>query len=145
MASARQSQPALNAPVRDLDSAREIARFIDAFYARVLQDPRLAPIFVDVAGIELDEHLGHIRQYWEKLLLGGRDYRRHTMNIHRALNGQQRLLPADFDRWLHLFEQTVVRRYRGPKADRAVHIARHIAANMQRTLAAESLAQQQSR
>ena len=60
------------------------------------------------------------------------------MNIHRALNLRQRLSAADFERWLQLFEQTIADHYRGPQAERALQIAGHIAANMQRTLAAES-------
>ena len=70
----------------DLDSAEHIAAFVDAFYERVLADPQLAPIFLDTAGVDLAQHLPHIRAYWEKLILGREGYRRHTMNIHRALH-----------------------------------------------------------
>ena len=114
----------------DLDSPEKIARFVDAFYARVLVDERLAPIFLDVARIDLELHLPHIRAYWEKLLLGGADYQRHTMNIHRALHAKQRLEPADFERWLSLFRRTVAASYAGPHAERAVQVAGHIAGNM---------------
>lgn len=118
----------------DLDSPEKIARFVDAFYARVLADERLAPIFLDVAEIDLDKHLPLIRSYWEKLLVGGTDYRRHTMNIHRALNARQNLHPEDFTRWLELFQRTVDDLYAGPRAERAKQVAAHIAANMQRAL-----------
>ena len=128
------------AMLTDLDTPDEIARFIDAFYAKVLKDQQLAPIFIDVAGIDLDVHLGHIRQYWEKLLLGATDYRRHTMNIHRALHAQRALTAADFTRWLALFEETLDERYQGPRAERARQVARHIAANMQRALVEEGAA-----
>ena len=69
----------------DLDSREQIDSFVDRFYARLLQDERLAPIFVDVAEIDLAVHLPHIKAYWCKLLLGEQGYRRHTMNIHRQL------------------------------------------------------------
>jgi hemoglobin len=124
----------------DLDSKQEIARFIDAFYAKVLRDQRLAPLFIEVAEIKLDVHLGHIRQYWEKLLLGETDYRRHTMNIHRALHVEHPLEPADFERWLLLFQETIDERYGGPKAERAVQVAQHIAGNMLRSLCGEQAA-----
>jgi hemoglobin len=70
----------------DLDSRAHIEAFVDQFYARVLVDPQLAPIFLDAAQIDLAVHLPHIKDYWCKLLLGERGYTRHTMDIHRRLH-----------------------------------------------------------
>jgi hemoglobin len=122
----------------DLDSREAIAALVDAFYARLLQDPRLAPIFLDVAAIDLQHHLPLIRSYWEKLLLGDRRYQRHTMNIHRAVNARQAFQPEDFERWLALFCANVDQLYVGPKARRAKQLAGQIAANMQVALTHES-------
>jgi hemoglobin len=122
----------------DLDSREKIAHFVHTFYERVLADQRLAPIFLDVAAIDLERHLPLICSYWEKLLLGGTDYRRHTMNIHRALHARRQLQPDDFARWLALFQRTVDDLYAGPRAERAKQVAAHIAANMQRALPADS-------
>lgn len=115
----------------DLDSREKIAWLVDTFYARVLQDERLAPIFLDVAQIDLDVHLPLIRSYWEKLLLGDNSYQRHTMNIHRALHARRGLQRQDFERWLSLFGATVDELYCGPQAQRAQQLASHIAANME--------------
>ena len=119
---------------QDLDTPGCIHRFIDAFYARLLADPALAPIFLEVAGVELERHLPHIRAYWEKLLLGQAGYNRHTMNIHRALHARRALGADDFARWIELFEQTLDAGFRGPQAERARAIARSIARNMQAAL-----------
>jgi hemoglobin len=118
----------------DLDSPERIHAFIDAFYARVLADPVLAPIFLDVAAVDLAKHLPHIRAYWEKLILGREGYRRHTMNIHRALHAKKTLEPAEFERWVALFEQAIDEGYAGARAERARAIARAIAKNMQASL-----------
>lgn len=115
----------------DLDSREKIAWLVDTFYARVLRDERLAPIFLDVAQIDLDVHLPLIRSYWEKLLLGDKGYQRHTMNIHRALHARRGLQRQDFERWLSLFSATVDELYCGPQAQRAQQVASHIAANME--------------
>ena len=56
----------------DLDSRENIERFVDLFYERLLADEQLAPIFVDIAEIDLAVHLPHIKDYWCKLLLGER-------------------------------------------------------------------------
>lgn len=118
----------------DLDSREHIERFVDLFYQRMLKDEVLAPIFVDVAEIDLDVHLPHIKDYWCKLLLGERAYRRHTMNIHRALHGKRELQPADFERWLAFFQGTVDDYFAGERAERAKRVAASIAANMEKSL-----------
>lgn len=123
-----------NAIRPDLDSSQRIREFVDAFYYRMLRDPVLAPIFLDVAAIELEKHLPLIRAYWEKLLLGEKNYRRNTMDIHRRLAARRTLDRRDFERWLGLFHAVLDRRYAGPHADRAKLIAGRIATNMHNAL-----------
>ena len=114
----------------DLDSKQHIKEFVDAFYSRLLADKQLAPIFLDVAAIDLSKHLPLICSYWEKLLLGGRDYNRHTMNIHRAVHAKRSLTEQDFDRWLALFTTTMDELFTGEHAERAKRVASQIAFNM---------------
>ena len=118
----------------DLTSPFQIEYFVDRFYARLLQDPQLAPVFLDVAQIDLNTHLPLIKSYWCKLLLGEPGYQRHTVNIHRALHARRALEQADFQRWLNAFVATVDEYYEGSQAERAKHIARLIAGNMQKSL-----------
>ena len=118
----------------DLDNRERVEAFVDAFYARLLADPVLAPIFFDVADIDLAIHLPHIKDYWSKLLLGEAAYRRHTMNIHRAVHAKRTLDNGDFDRWLQHFGAAIEQGYAGPRADRAVLVAATIAKNMQTSL-----------
>lgn len=118
----------------DLDSRENIERFVDLFYQRLLADEQLAPIFVDVAQIDLQQHLPHIKDYWCKLLLGENAYQRHTMNIHRQLHGKRPLQTEDFQRWLDFFCATVDDNFFGERAQRAKRIAATIAANMRKSL-----------
>ena len=118
----------------DLDSRKNIETFVDLFYARMLADEILAPIFVDVAAIDLDVHLPHIKDYWCKLLLGEKVYSRHTMNIHRQLHGKRPLVAADFRRWLDTFSSTMDASFSGERAEHAKVIAVTIAANMAKSL-----------
>ena len=120
-----------------MDTPANVERFVDLFYERMLADEVLAPIFLDVAAVDLDVHLPHIKDYWRKLLLGDTAYRRHTMNIHRELHGKRALAPADFDRWLSLFTRTVDDYFAGERAERAKRVAAAIAANMQKSLSAD--------
>ena len=118
----------------DLDCRENIERFVDLFYQRMLADEQLAPIFVDVAEIDLQQHLPHIKDYWCKLLLGESAYQRHTMNIHRQLHGKRPLQADDFQRWLAFFSATVDDNFVGERAQRAKRIAATIAANMLKSL-----------
>jgi hemoglobin len=118
----------------DLDSRQRIEQFVDRFYQRMLADAQLAPIFVDVAEIDLDVHLPHIKNYWCKLLLGEKSYSRHTMNIHRQLHSKRPLREDDFDRWLDFFVTTVDAHHTGERAERAKQVATSIAANMRNSL-----------
>jgi hemoglobin len=118
----------------DLDCRENIECFVDLFYAKILQDEQLAPIFLDVAAIDLNVHLPHIKNYWCKLLLGDRTYSRHTMNIHRQLHGKQALTALDFQRWLDTFVTVVDASFSGDRTQRAKRVAATIAANMAKTL-----------
>lgn len=118
----------------DLDSRQQVEKFVRLFYQRLLADEALAPIFLDVAAVDLDRHLPHIVDYWCKLLLGERGYQRHTMNIHRQLHSKQALQPADFERWLANFSATLDGHFEGPQAEKARRIATTIAGNMEQGL-----------
>lgn len=118
----------------DLDSRENIESFVDLFYQGLLADAQLAPIFLDVAEIDLDVHLPHIKDYWCKLLLGEKRYQRHTMNIHRELHSKRPLQAEDFQRWLEFFTTTVDAHFAGERAERAKQVAAAIAANMEESL-----------
>ena len=120
--------------VPDLDSRENIEFFVDRFYERILGDEQLAPIFVEVAEIDLEVHLPHIKDYWCKLLLGEKGYQRHTMNIHRQLHGKRPLHRGDFERWLDFFVTTVDVHFAGESAERAKSVAAAIATNMGKSL-----------
>lgn len=121
-------------PSCDLDCRENIEHFVDKFYEKLLADPQLSPIFVDVASIDLSVHLPHIKDYWCKLLLGERGYQRHTMNIHRQLHSKRPLQADDFQRWLEFFTSTADTHYSGERTERAKQVATTIAANMEKSL-----------
>jgi len=122
----------------DLDCREHIDRFVDLFYERLLAHEELSPIFLDVAQIDLAQHLPHIKAYWYKLLLGQKSYQRHTMSIHRELHARRPLRREDFEAWLALFSGTVDANFAGPYAERAKTVAASIAANMAKTLPARN-------
>ena len=131
-----QSGPPVNGAGRqpDLDCREKVEDLVDSFYQCLLADERLAPIFLDVAAVDLDVHLPHIKDYWCKLLLGEKGYQRHTMNIHRRLHSKRPLQAEDFRRWLDSFVATVDAGFAGERAERAQQVAAAIARNMEKSL-----------
>ncbi len=125
----------------DLNNAENIRLLIEAFYSKLLKDKDLAPIFIDVAQVDLSGHKLIICQYWEKLLLGETAYRRHTMNIHRALDEKRKLHSLDFEKWLLYFTSTVDALFSGKYAIKAKQTARTIAENMNSAVGNEALKQ----
>lgn len=124
----------MDTSLRDLQTPADIRRFVDAFYDVLLADAELAPIFIDVAAVDLDRHKPIICAYWEKLLLGGGGYQRHTMNIHRVVHEKRALRADDFDRWLGYFTRVMDATFSGQNAERAKALAATIATNMQKSL-----------
>lgn len=118
----------------DINTPGDIRRMVEGFYELVLRDARLAPIFLDVAGIDIDHHIPRICRFYEKLLLDMPGYSRHVMNLHRAVHHQHTLSSRDFARWLSLFERNIDALYAGKNVERAKALVHNIAANMQKTM-----------
>lgn len=122
----------------DLDTPEQIDTFIDAFYERVLADPLLAPVFLDVAAVDVVDHMGVIKRYWRKMLLGHAVYDRNMMARHEAIHGLCFLETRHFERWLHLYRTTLAEGWNGPYAERADRLAVTIAGNMRKWLHSEA-------
>lgn len=119
---------------RDLDDSAAVSALVDAFYDRVLADPLLAPIFNDVAGIDLDEHLPRIKAFWRKMLLGEPGYDRNMVAQHARIHARFPFERKHFDRWLALFHEAVDAGFTGPGAERAKTLATRIARNLEKNL-----------
>lgn len=115
---------------RDLDNPWAVSELVDAFYRKVLADPTLAPVFVHVARVDLDEHLPIIKAFWCRMLLGHRSYARNMVARHAAVHARFCLERRHFDRWLALFTDTVDERFAGRYAEHARRLAYTIAANL---------------
>lgn len=114
----------------DLDCRENIDAMVHGFYQRLLNDPVMAPVFLDVAAIDLSKHLPIICQYWHKMLLGEGGYQRHMMAKHRGLDDQMPLTGEHHERWLGHFMANLEGRYAGPKTDRARELAARIMDNL---------------
>ncbi|HGM6414197.1 group III truncated hemoglobin [Stenotrophomonas maltophilia] len=117
---------------RELNSPEAIADLVDAFYAEVVADSVLGPIFKD---IDLQQHKPIVRAYWRKMLLRNREsYRRNMIARHISLHARHPLQHRHFQRWLALFVETVDERFSGNSAIRAKRLASTIATHLEALL-----------
>jgi hemoglobin len=103
-----------------------IATIIRAFYARVRQDPLLAPIFE--SGIsDWEPHLDNMFAFWSSLTLQTGRYHGQPMAKHTPLNVDAR----HFDRWLGLFAETARDLCPPLAAERFIERARRVAESLE--------------
>lgn len=138
----RQPTPPLTPPPlpsrrQALDSPAAVHELVRAFYARLLADPLMAPVFTEVAQVELERHLPRIEAFWRKMLLGERDYRRNMIARHERVHDRAAFTDAHFRRWREHFLATLEERFAGAGAERAARLATRIAGHMQHWLQEE--------
>ncbi len=118
----------------DIQTRADIDAVLRAFYSRVFDDKLLGHIFIEVAHMNLEEHLPMIGNFWEKVLLDTVEYSGNAMRLHRHLHDREPLTPAHFQQWLTIWNQTIDARHQGTTADQAKQDAFRIALAMQRNL-----------
>lgn len=81
-----------------------LARFLDAFSARVRRDPLVGPVFAGaIPEADRPRHLATIHASWSSVLFKTGRSEGNPFGRHQALGV---LRPEHFARWLALFEET---------------------------------------
>ena len=122
----------------DVENAADLEAIVRLFYERMLRDPIIGYIFVDVVKIELETHLPVIVDFWFDVLFKAQQsppktrYRGNTLQKHLAINELVSLKPGHFTRWLYLFSNAIDQLNQGSNAElmkaRAELIAKSISA-----------------
>jgi hemoglobin len=116
---------------KEIKTREDVELLVNSFYEKILKDDLLKPVFVDIAQINLKEHLPILHDFWESVLFGTSAYKGNPMSSHLNLNQKTKLSPELFGRWLDLFTETVNENFKGTKADEAKTRAKTIAQLMQ--------------
>lgn len=112
-------------PVGDIETRSDCERLVRAFYGRALEDEVIGWLFTDIARLDLEAHVPRITAFWETVLLGAGTYSGGAFRPHVALHARARLRGGHFERWLHLWNETVDGMFSGPRAQLAKgHAAR---------------------
>lgn len=81
---------------------RALAVLVDQFYARVRADNLIGPLFNDAIS-DWDEHLGRLQAFWSSVMLTSGRYKGQPLQAH--IKHGERIEPASFERWLHLWKE----------------------------------------
>jgi hemoglobin len=100
---------------RDLQTLEDIQLLVDAFYAKVQQDPLLKDIFSGVIQDRWPQHLEKMYRFWQTVLLQEHTYYGSPFPPHAQLPVEKK----HFDRWQKLFHATVDANFTGEKATEA--------------------------
>jgi len=92
-----------NPPDELAQAEAAIRDVVDAFYARVRQDPELGPVF-NRAVSDWDAHLDRITAFWSSAMLRTGRYDGGLMGAH--FKHKAVIAPEMFDRWLALWTET---------------------------------------
>ncbi|MCF3131105.1 group III truncated hemoglobin [Streptomyces olivochromogenes] len=118
----------------DIRGREDVERLVAQFYGAAFADPLLGPVFIDIARMDLAEHLPVMCDFWETVLFRAGLYRRNAFTVHAELHSQASLGGAHFARWLALWTQTVDLLHSGEKAELAKEQARRIAWSLDKRL-----------
>lgn len=86
-----------------------VEQMVRAFYTKVLHDKMLQPTFARTLGLNMKgekwyEHFNTLDRFWYTMMTGEEGYKGHPFPPHAFLGTLTRKM---FERWLHLFYETV--------------------------------------
>ena len=107
------------------------------FYAKVVKDDLIGPVFTDVLGKDLKSdvwkaHIQLLTDFWASIALGDFTYKGNPFAPHVKL--ESRLSIQAFERWLKLFFETLNTIYEPEIAQQFLARSKNIAGNFIRNL-----------
>ncbi len=104
---------------KDIQSRTDIESLVNQFYLKVRKDDLLGPIFEESFKVDWDTHLVKMYNFWESILFHSGNYKGNPMNRHKELHKKCPFTQSLFERWLHLFNETVNQNFEGEIANKA--------------------------
>jgi hemoglobin len=105
---------------RDIETKTDIERMIRTFYASLLTNEEIKPLF---ANTDFEAHMPHMVAFWSFVLLDEEGYKTNVFDKHVHLPIKE----EHFEIWLQHFENTINTLFKGEKAEMAKLRAQNIA------------------
>ncbi len=116
---------------KDITDRYDVITLVNYFYEKVKRDDLIGTIFNDIAKVNWEEHLPVMYDFWENTLFYTGSYAGNPVEAHKNVNLAYPLKAAHFNRWLHIFNETVDELFEGEKAVLAKQRANSIATIIQ--------------
>jgi hemoglobin len=113
----------------DLDTKANIEQMIRSFYASLLTNEEIKPVF---ANTDFEKHMPHMIAFWSFILLDEAGYTTNVFEKHLHLGIKR----EHFAIWLEHFEKNIKDQFEGPKAELALQRAQLIAYTFENKLKA---------
>jgi len=113
--------------MKEITEKQDVELLVNSFYDKVVKDELLAPFFKH---LNFEKHLPKMIHFWSFVLLDEAGYTTDVTRMHAHMKISQ----EHFDKWIHLFHETVDEYYIGEKAklakERAVLVGWTIASKL---------------
>lgn len=109
---------------KDISNSEDITFLVHSFYDLVMKDELIGPFFTKVANVNWDDHLPHMIQFWETVLLGKATFEGWPMRTHLVLNQKEALKSEHFDRWMEIWYGIIDSNFEGDIATEAKNRAK---------------------
>ena len=116
---------------KDIENRNDIELLMKKFYSRLLADPSINYLFLDVAKIDLPHHMPILVDFWDMVLFHADTYRKNAIEPHLKIHRQSPILKHHFETWLSHFSDSIDELFEGDKAREAKEKALSIATIMQ--------------
>ena len=124
---------------KDIGNPEDVQLLVDRFYEKIKTDKLVGFIFTDVMKVNWEKHIPVIVAFWQNALFYAGGYHGNALKKHLNINKVVALEKKHFNRWLHLFNQTVDEYFEGEKATLAKQRAQSIASIIQIKLKAQAI------
>lgn len=102
----------------DIENRADLEKLMRYFYSQLLEDERLAYLFIDIAKMDLKTHIPRIVDFWENMLFNTVKFDGNVFEKHLKLHQASSLEKSHFDLWLDYFFKSVDLLFAGPQAEK---------------------------
>ncbi len=117
--------------MKDIESRLDLEFLLAEFYKIVPFDAEIGHHF---DGVDLENHLPVIVDFWEKILFGKQTYFGNPLAVHQILHQKSPLTIEHFRRWVEIFSLTIDKFFSGKTAEDAKLRAKMIAHSLNQNL-----------
>lgn len=115
----------------DIKNREDVILLVNTFYDKVKPDETIGHFFNQVVHVNWEKHLPLMYDFWENIIFHTGGYTGNPMLIHKHLSEKSAMQKIHFDKWLHLFNETVNELFEGELAEQTKQRALSIATVMQ--------------